>query len=167
MARIPMTSGFTTIPEGTYVFRIYNVDYDPRFGKIAISMVTAKGLTHIQRYNLMNADGTMNDKSCNMFSYFAKNAMNQFDMEEIDHSDLLNRFIQADVAHNVKDSTKEEGKTVTFVNLSNFAPADDFDETPCEKALTLSAKPVQEKPVQEKPKAETPTTGVNLASLLD
>ena len=24
MARIPMTSGFTLIPEGTYVFRIYD-----------------------------------------------------------------------------------------------------------------------------------------------
>ena len=28
MARIPMTSGFTLIPEGTYVFRIYDVSYD-------------------------------------------------------------------------------------------------------------------------------------------
>ena len=27
MARIPMTSGFTLIPEGTYVFRIYDVSY--------------------------------------------------------------------------------------------------------------------------------------------
>ena len=28
MARIPMTSGFVLIPEGTYVFRIYDVSYD-------------------------------------------------------------------------------------------------------------------------------------------
>ena len=32
MARIPMTSGFTLIPEGTYVFRIYDVCYDDEFG---------------------------------------------------------------------------------------------------------------------------------------
>lgn len=39
MARIPMTSGFTLIPEGTYVFRIYDVSYDEEFGKIEISIV--------------------------------------------------------------------------------------------------------------------------------
>lgn len=167
MARIPMTNGFTTIPEGTYTFRIYDVIYDPKFGKIEIKMVTAKGLTHIQRYNLMNADGTMNEKSCNMFSYFAKNALNQFDMDEIDHSDLLNHFIQADVVHNVKDSTKEEGKTVTFVNINNFAPTDDFDETPTEKALTLGSTPTQPKQVTSQPAPTAqPTGSVDLTSLL-
>ena len=34
MARIPMTSGFTLIPEGEYVFRIYDVQYDEEFGKL-------------------------------------------------------------------------------------------------------------------------------------
>jgi hypothetical protein len=29
-----MTSGFTLIPEGTYVFRIYAASYDEEFGKI-------------------------------------------------------------------------------------------------------------------------------------
>ena len=28
MARIPMTSGFVVIPEGEYVFRIYDATYD-------------------------------------------------------------------------------------------------------------------------------------------
>ena len=32
MARIPMTSGFTLIPEGTYVFLIYDAKYDEEFG---------------------------------------------------------------------------------------------------------------------------------------
>lgn len=29
MARIPMTSGFVIIPEGEYVFRIYDATYAP------------------------------------------------------------------------------------------------------------------------------------------
>ena len=32
MARIPMTSGFVIIPEGEYVFRIYDATYDEDFG---------------------------------------------------------------------------------------------------------------------------------------
>ena len=36
MARIPMTSGFTLIPEGTYVFRVYAATYDEEFGKIEV-----------------------------------------------------------------------------------------------------------------------------------
>ena len=46
MARIPMTSGFMVIPEGTYIFRIYDVSYDEEFGKIVIKLVTADGMTH-------------------------------------------------------------------------------------------------------------------------
>ena len=34
MARIPMTSGFVIIPEGEYVFRIYDATYDEDFGRI-------------------------------------------------------------------------------------------------------------------------------------
>ena len=46
MARIPMTSGFTLIPEGEYVFRIYDAIYDEDFGKIEIKLVNAQGATH-------------------------------------------------------------------------------------------------------------------------
>lgn len=46
MARIPMTSGFVLIPEGEYVFRIYDAVYDEEFGKIEVKLVTAQGLTH-------------------------------------------------------------------------------------------------------------------------
>ena len=42
MARIPMTSGFTLIPEGTYVFRIYDVTYDEKFGALKVMMVMLK-----------------------------------------------------------------------------------------------------------------------------
>lgn len=43
MARIPMTSGFTLIPEGTYVFRVYGATYDEEFGKIEVKLVNAHG----------------------------------------------------------------------------------------------------------------------------
>ena len=37
MARVPIRGGFSLIPEGTYVFRIYEATYDETFGRIEIN----------------------------------------------------------------------------------------------------------------------------------
>lgn len=139
MATIPMTSGFTRVPEGTHVFRIYNVEYDPTFGKIVVHLVTAQGITHREYFGLIGKDGNANEGACNKFSFFAKTALNNFSLSEIDHTDLVNHYIKAKVEHTVVDSTTEPGKTKTFVNLNNYEVASEFDETPVEKALTLGA----------------------------
>lgn len=52
MARIPMTSGFVIIPEGEYVFRIYDATYDEDFGRIEIKLVNAQGATHTERFSI-------------------------------------------------------------------------------------------------------------------
>lgn len=157
MARIPLTSSFTLIPEGTHIFRIYNVDYDANFSKLVVHLVNAQGVTHMERFGLMKVDGTMNEGACNAFSFFAKNALNNFALSEIDHDELVNHYIKADVTHTQSESTKEAGKMVTFVNCGNYAPATGFDTEACEKALTLG-KPVT---------TPAPTkSNVDLASLL-
>lgn len=155
MATIPMTSGFTRVPEGTHVFRIYNVEYDPTFGKIVVHLVTAQGITHREYFGLIGKDGNANEGACNAFSFFAKTTLNDFSLAEIDHADLINHYVKATATHSVVDSTTEPGKTKTFVNLSNYEVAHEFDEKPVEKALTLGTTP---------PVTEAKTT--NLASLL-
>ena len=159
MATIPMTSGFALVPEGTHVFRIYNVDYDQTFGKLVVHMVTAQGITHRERFGLMKQDGTMNDGACNAFSFFAKTALNDFGLAEIDHADLINHYIKADVSYTEVPSTKEEGKMVKFPKLSNFSTATAFDTTPTPKALTLGTTDATPTPTPA-------STGVDLASLL-
>ena len=84
MARIPMTSGFVVIPEGEYVFRIYDATYDEEFGRIVVKLVTASGLTHQERFSIKNSDDEYNEKALNAFSYFAKTALNDFSREDID-----------------------------------------------------------------------------------
>ena len=155
MATIPMTSGFALVPEGTHVFRIYNVEYDQTFGKVVVHLVTAKGITHREYFGLIGKDGAMNEGACNAFSFFAKTAMDNFALEEIDHTDLVNHYIKANAKHTVMESTTEPGKTKTFVNLNNYEVAHEFDEKPVEKALTLGTTP-----------AQTETKTANLASLL-
>lgn len=168
MARIPITSGFELIPEGTYVFRIYDVIYDEDFGKMQIKMVTAKGQTYIERFSLKSDKNTFNDKAMNAFAYFAKNALNDFSMADVDPEDLIDHYIEAEVIHTKSESKKEPGRMLTFANLGDKAPADGFDEEPVPKALSLGrSKPAAAS--APAPKPETPAFSVkpkNLASLL-
>ena len=163
MATIPMTSSFTVCPEGTHIFRIYNVDYDANFGKLVVYLVNAQGITHQERFSLLNNNGTPNEKACSAFSYFAKTALNNFSVEEIDHTDIINHYIKAEITHSHLPSTKDPTKTVTFANIGDKWVADGFDTTPCKKALELGNTPTPVKNTPEQPK----NTDVDLNSLLD
>ena len=79
-----MTSGFVIIPEGEYVFRIYDATYDEDFGRIEIKLVNAQGATHTERFSIKDKNDEYNEKALNAFSYFAKTAMNDYTMEDID-----------------------------------------------------------------------------------
>ena len=161
MATIPMTSGFTVCPAGKHVFRIYDVKYNADFGKLEIKMVNAQGITLIERFSLMGNDGNMNERACNAFSFFAKTALNNFSLEEVDPAWLINRYIGAEVTHTVQPNKNDPSKTVTFTNLGEKWAVDGFDTTPCKKALTLGTEDKTETPAP----AEAPKS-VNLDDLL-
>ena len=63
------------IPEGTYVFLIYDAKYDEEFGKIEVKLVNAQGMTHTERFSIKDKNDEYNEKALNAFSYFAKTAM--------------------------------------------------------------------------------------------
>ena len=84
MAKIGLTEGFTLIPEGTHVFKITEVNYKEDFGKMEVVMQTAKGQKHIERFSLLNKDGEPNQGGLNAFSYFAKTALDDFTVKDID-----------------------------------------------------------------------------------
>lgn len=165
MATIQLTSGFTVCPEGEHIFRIYKVEYNQDFGKLNIYLVNAQGITHVERFSLINASGEPNERAYNAFSYFAKTALKDSTVTAIDPNHLVNHYIKAKVVHTVLPSTKEQGKTMTFANLSDKWQADGFDTTPVAKALTLGTE--QEQPKVEEPKAApVQSTGLDLDNLL-
>lgn len=168
MPTIQLTSGFTVCPEGVHIFRIYKVEYVQDFGKLTIHLVNAQGITHVERFSLINANGESNDRAYNAFSYFAKIALNNYALDSIDPQQLVGRYIKAEVVHTIVPSNKEAGKTMTFANLSNKWAADGFDTTPVAKALTLGTETEQPAVVEPKPTAATPfqSSGLNLDSLL-
>ena len=168
MAIIPMTSGFSLCPKGVQIFRIYKVDYNEDFGKLTIHLVNAQGITHQERYSLMGADGSINEKACNAFSFFAKTALNDFSLEAVDPVMLVDRYIKADVTHTDQPNRNDPTKTITFANLGDKWVADGFDTTPVPKALTLGKENTAPAPTAPVAQPTAPaTTGLDLNSLLN
>ena len=130
MARIPMTGGFQIMPEGEQVLKITKAEYEEDFGKAIFILENAKGQTCQERFSLLNQDGTPNERALGAFSFFAKTAMNDFDMEDVDPTELVGHDIRAEIIHNKVPSIKDPTKMTTFVNLGNKSPADGFDGAP-------------------------------------
>lgn len=124
MAKIGLSEGFTLIPEGTHVFKITAVNYKEAFGKLEITMQTQSGAKHIERFSLLKTDGSPNEGALNAFSYFAKTALNDFSLTEIDHEDLVGCFIECDVEHDVQPNKNKPDKTVTFARLADKRPSE-------------------------------------------
>ena len=150
MAKIGLTEGFVLIPKGTHVFQITKVNYKEDFGKMEVTMQIATGATHVERFSLLNKDGEPNQGGLNAFSYFAKTALNDFSLQEIDEQDLVGCFIRCEVDHEEVESNKTPGKYLKFVRLGDKEPADGFD-TPV--AAPKPAKVEEPAPAQKTPQA--------------
>lgn len=156
MARIPMTGGFSLMDEGVQVLRIYGVDYSEVFGNLTVYLVNAKAQTMRETFRFKGKNGQPSEGAMNAFSYFAKTAMQDFEMEDVDPQDLVGRYIQCDVVHN------QNGDGRTFANLGRDKEAADGFEGPVDpKALTMkvTAKKAEVKPKPQeaqKPAQEAP-----------
>lgn len=155
MAKIGLTEGFTVLPEGTYIFKITDVTYKEAFGKLEVTMVTQNGSKHVERFSLLKSDGSANEGAYNAFSYFAKTALQDYDLTEIDHTDLIGHYIECDVTHDVQEHKTKPGKTVTFLRLAEKRMSDGWGDDPAPAAPTAPAAP-----------KKTGKTGMDLKALL-
>ena len=129
MALIGLTTGqFTVIPEGTHVFKIVDAEYDA-FGILLVKMQTRDGLTHTERFTLIGEDGEPNQRAVNAFSYFAHTALKDFSLTQIDHTDLIGKFIKCEVKHDTRPNKNDPTKTVTFVRLDKKEPVSGWEDT--------------------------------------
>ena len=128
MAKIKLSAGggFTLIPEGTTTFKIVGVEYKEDFGKMDVELQTKAGLKHTEKFSLLKNDGEVNEGALKAFSYFAKTALNNYSLDEIDESDLIGCYITATVKHEEFESNKEPGKMLKSVRLNDYAVAVGF-----------------------------------------
>lgn len=128
MAKIRLSElgGFTLIPEGTTTFKIVGVEYKADFGKLNIDLQTKTGAKHTERFTLTKANGEVNEGALKAFSFFAKTALNNFSLDEIDETDIIGCYITATVKHEEFESNKEPGKMLKSARLSDYAVAVGF-----------------------------------------
>lgn len=125
--KLSESTGFTIIPEGEHIFKVEDVEYDKDFGTIELYLITENGMKHKEKFNLIGNDGEVNQRALNAFSYTARVLMNDFNLKEIDHQELVGRYMKAEVKHNIVPSSKDPNKNLTFVNLGDKYPADGFE----------------------------------------
>lgn len=132
MAKVRLSeSTFTLIPEGTYTFKVMEVNDEKYedFGKLEVKLQTAKGETHIERFGLQTKDGEVNEGALKAWSYFARTCLNNFQADEIDTQDIVGCYITATVKHETYTRTKGEkaGEEATTVRLNDYTTAFGFD----------------------------------------
>lgn len=137
MSKIPLTGGFTVIPEGEYIFQVTKVEYKEAFGKLRVFMQTADGQTHMEQFGLLDKKGKPNEGAMNAFSFFAKTLLDDFDREEIDDQELVGHFIQCSIEHQIVDDGNGNTKTYAHIGRDKkvaygfdgeTAPADTEDD---------------------------------------
>jgi len=129
MAKIKLTEGgFSLIPEGTTTFKIVGVEYKEDFGKMTVDMQTKSGAKHTERFALLKKDGEVNEGALKAFSYFAKTALNNYNLDEIDDQAIVGCYITATVKHEEYDYVNDKGehKTGKSARLSDYAVAVGF-----------------------------------------
>lgn len=127
MAKIKLSEGgFTLIPEGVTTFKIVDVEYNEDFGKMKVHMQTKSGTKHTETFTLLDKNGEVNEGALKAFSYFAKTALNNFEIDEIDEADLIGCYITATVKHEEFESNKTPGRLLKSVRLNDYTVAAGF-----------------------------------------
>lgn len=108
--------------------KITAVEYKEAFGKLAVTMETQDGKKHIERFQLLDKDGAPNTGAYNAFSFFAKTALNDMSLSEIDHEDLVGCYLDCLFEHETVDNKNKPGQTVTFARIVEKSPSAGWDE---------------------------------------
>lgn len=163
---INIKTRYTLIPEGRHIFRIYDVEYEPEFGKIVIKLINSQGQIYIERFFILTIDNEPNDSVINAFSYFAKTAINDFTLEDIDPKVLIDKYISATLFHYIVEPNEINNyeKPVTYMRLKDFEYAEGFDpdSNPVNKALNFG----KNKKVKKEELSTNMKKGLDLDELL-
>lgn len=149
MAITLSASTFTMMPEGTYVFKITNVDYAKDFGKIKVTMTNKNGQKHFEQFSLISKDGSTNEKAINAFSSFARNAMKNPSLEKIEPAELCSHYIKGEISY--REYTANDGTTK---KATQKKPGTYWEECSDEEIESFAGK------------VATPSVDIDLNSLL-
>lgn len=167
--RVPLTSGFSLMPEGEHVLKITEAEFKEEFGKVKLTFANAAGKKHFENYQLYDKDGNANDGAFSAFSSLARAALCDSDeeLEDIDPADLKGKYIKGLITYreytdkdgkNKKTTQKEPGTWWEEVDSAEIAAYE-------REAGKASASNAARAPAEAKPTAK-PTGGLDLNALL-
>ena len=143
---------FKNIEEGVDIFQVTKVeDSLEKFGKVKVTFTNANGESQTITYTIMKFNGsksTVVDGALIAFSIMAKNVLyyndnyDNEDMEEVEPSDLLGCFVQAEAY--LEGYEDKNGNTKKSVKFRNWEPAVGFKG---------ASKPSKKKAPKEESKA--------------
>lgn len=133
MARIGLSEGFRNLEEGPrQILTIAAISYDDKYGKAQVTFEDSRGGSQVETYT-MGAPGKKQSRgqkvAQNIFSTMAKNALHDWEIEDIDPDELVGLDVMADVTRD-KSVNEDTGEVRYYTHVRNFkeAPADDADE---------------------------------------
>jgi len=109
MSRVPLMGGFSLMDEGVHVLKITSATYNEEFGKIKLTLENAQGKKHFENFTLIGKGGEINESAAGAFSAFAKTAMNDPDLEDVDVEELKGFYIKGELEY--REYTGNDGKT--------------------------------------------------------
>lgn len=137
--------GFSLIPEGVHVFKVVScTDKYEDFDKVEYELQTSSGQKITNRFNFVDDKGEVNEIGSYYWFKFARACLNlgANDEPEIDFSDLVGCYVEAEVKHNtyIAKSGERKGEELTSANLidKTYAPSNGFLGS---KATTATDEP--------------------------
>lgn len=134
-------TGFSLIPEGVHVFKVVGcTDKYEDFDKVSYELQVASGQKITTNFNFVDSKGEVNEIATYYWSKFARACLNLGANEEpeIDFSDLVGCYVEAEVKHNtyIAKSGDHKGEEMTGANIldKSYAPASGFPGSTTAKA---------------------------------
>lgn len=121
MAKISLMVKFNVLEEGFYKFKITDAKFDATKNRVTVELMTEAGETHREIFSFEKKDGAVNDGALWAFSDFVQKAMKDDNIREIDTDELVGKYIQGNIKHQVVGDKK-------YPKLQDREVCDDFKE---------------------------------------
>lgn len=125
MAFIALTD-YQPLEEGVHNFKIVAVDYKEDFMKLSITLRTKFGAETYVNFNFLGNDGKPNEVANRIFSFFARTALHDKDVKQVDPETLVGRYVQATATK--RTYTNKDGEEKTAFDIKNFKEINGFDD---------------------------------------
>ena len=128
---------YQPLEEGVHNFKIVAVDFKEDFMKLSITLRTKYGAETYVNFNFLGNDGKPNEVANRIFSFFARTALHDKDVKQVDPETLVGRYVQATASK--RTYTNKDGEEKTAFDIKNFKEINGFDDEVASSGVDLAS----------------------------